>query len=79
MQNAVKHAGAGHVRLVLGSDRSSVWFEVADDGAGFDPSEPVAGSGLINMKDRLGAAGGTLELQSRPGTGCIVRGRVPVA
>jgi|SRR5688572_18708776 signal transduction histidine kinase len=79
MQNAVKHAGAEHVRLELGSDRSSVWFEVADDGAGFDPSEPVAGSGLINMKDRLGAAGGTLELRSRPGAGSLVCGRIPVA
>ena len=78
MQNAVKHAGADHVRLEIGRDRTSVWFEVVDDGVGFDPAALATGSGLINMRDRLGAAGGTLELHTCAGAGCVVCGRVPV-
>ena len=40
-------------------------FEVADDGPGIDPARVAAGAGLTNMRDRVGAIGGTLELAPR--------------
>ena len=47
-------------------------FTVTDDGPGFDP----AGSGLRNMFDRLAALGGSCHVDSRPGRGTTVTGRI---
>jgi signal transduction histidine kinase len=51
---------------------------VADNGAGFDPTSKSQGAGFINMSDRLGAIGGTLQVDSTPGVGTRVRGTVPL-
>jgi signal transduction histidine kinase len=51
-------------------------FTVADDGPGFDPAAVPAGSGLRNMSDRLAALGGSCRVDSRPGRGTTVAGRV---
>ncbi len=51
-------------------------FTVTDDGPGFDPAVPVTGSGLRNMSDRLAALGGSCEVDSRPGRGTTVTGRI---
>ena len=52
-------------------------FSVIDDGVGFDPARRVDGIGLVSMRDRIGAAGGTLDVVSRPGDGTSVHGIVP--
>ena len=44
-------------------------FEVGDDGAGFDAAVAREGHGFVNMRDRLGAVGGTLTVESAPGRG----------
>jgi hypothetical protein len=54
-------------------------FEVEDDGTGFDADRAKNGSGLTNMADRLDALGGTVDIESAPGRGTVLRGRVPVA
>jgi signal transduction histidine kinase len=54
-------------------------FEVADDGAGFDLARHADGEGLLHMRDRIGAVGATLEVESSSGDGTTVSGRVPVA
>jgi signal transduction histidine kinase len=76
MQNAQKYARASHVDVRLALDDGHLAFEVTDDGVGFDGSA-VAGSGLQNMRDRLSALGGEVEISSAPGKGTTVRGRVP--
>jgi signal transduction histidine kinase len=77
IQNAGKHAGAGAtVTVTVGRDASSLWFEVRDDGLGFDPTR-VGGHGFVNMQDRLGAIGGRLSVESTPGQGTTVRGSIP--
>jgi len=78
LQNAAKHSEASRVRVSLGADAGSVWFTVQDDGIGFEPGERRSG-GMVNMQDRLGASGGTLDVESAPGRGATVRGSVPVA
>jgi len=80
LQNAGKHAGEGataDVEVVVEGDE--LRFEVRDDGAGFDLTEGVRGHGFVNMADRLGAIGGTVEVWSAPGEGTRITGRVPVA
>ncbi len=76
MQNAAKHAGDGAaVAVRVGGDESALWFEVTDDGVGFD-SAAATGHGFVNMRDRLGAIGGQLSIDSVPGHGARVSARI---
>jgi signal transduction histidine kinase len=79
LQNAGKHAGDGaRVVVTLRDDGGELCFEVADDGAGFDATSGRRnGHGFVNMADRVGAVGGHLEVDSVPGRGTRVRGRLP--
>ena len=52
--------------------------EVRDDGVGFPPDRARGGSGLTNMRDRVGAVGGRLSIESTPGEGTCVSGSVPL-
>jgi signal transduction histidine kinase len=79
LQNAAKHAGAGasaHVRIR--EEAGALLFEVCDDGVGFEPNQHADGAGLTNMRDRLGAVGGTLRVESGEGRGTQIEGVVPV-
>ena len=78
LQNAAKHAGAGasaHVRVW--EDEGGLLFEVSDDG-GFDARRHLDGAGLTNMRDRLGAIGGSLRVDSND-HGTWILGVVPVS
>jgi signal transduction histidine kinase len=76
LQNVAKYARATDVTVRLRELNGDLMFEVRDDGVGFDPSADHRGTGLQGMADRMEAIGGRLEVQSTPGTGTIVRGRV---
>lgn len=73
LQNIAKHAGASGASIRLWEDGGQFHFEVQDNGHGFDPMKAAATTGLHNMRDRMQALGGTLEVRSRPGEGtCII-------
>jgi signal transduction histidine kinase len=78
LQNVAKYAGAAKatVRLFVGD--GDLGFKVSDDGTGFDPDKTPRGSGLTNMADRLAALGGGLDVESAPGVGTAVHGRLPM-
>ena len=79
MQNAGKHAGDGaRVAVRIAEEDGVLVFEVSDDGSGFGPSTVGESHGFVNMRDRLGAFGGSLDVISAPGRGAVVRGRLPV-
>ena len=81
VQNAAKHSGAETVTVRLGGDGRRWRLVVADDGTGFDQARVRAeggGAGLLNMRDRLDAVGGTVSLGSRFGEGTTVTAVVPV-
>ena len=80
LQNAAKHAGPGasaHVRIW--EEAGGLLFEISDDGEGFESSHDGEGAGLTNMRDRLGAVGGTLRFESATGHGTRINGAVPVS
>ena len=80
LQNAAKHAaGATAAEIRLWEEGAAIHFEVRDDGAGFSPTAGGEGTGLTNMRDRVGAMGGTLALESHPGQGTRAMGAVPIA
>jgi signal transduction histidine kinase len=80
IQNAGKHAGEGaRITITVEADAAEMRFEVADDGAGFVPQgKAITGHGFVNMADRVGSIGGTLEVESAPGSGTRVKGRIPL-
>ena len=80
MQNAGKHAGDGAaVRVAVAEQEGALTFSVVDDGAGFEVAgRGAVGHGFVNMSDRLGAFGGTLDVASVPGGGTTVRGTLPL-
>ena len=80
LQNAGKHAGAQATAVLrVSEDDAAVHWEVADDGAGFDPASSAgAGHGFVNIRDRMGAFGGTMEVVTALGAGTTIRGHVPL-
>lgn len=80
MQNSGKHAGdnASSTIKVWESDSVLHW-EVTDDGPGFTLGGGASeGHGFVNMRDRMGSFGGTIEVVSAPGSGTTVRGQLPL-
>src|SRR5690606_35751871 len=68
LQNASKHGGADPRTVVrLWREDDLVAFEVSDEGPGFVVGTLRPGTGLMGMRDRLEAVGGTLALDSAPG------------
>ncbi|HTZ07811.1 MAG TPA: histidine kinase [Acidimicrobiales bacterium] len=80
LQNAGKHAGEGASAAVrVWVEGGELCFEVRDTGAGFDAKGTLSsGAGFVNMSDRVGAIGGSVSVQSAPGQGTTVAGRIPV-
>ncbi|MDP9075605.1 MAG: histidine kinase, partial [Actinomycetota bacterium] len=81
LQNAAKHAGPDAVATIgVWQEQNRLWFEVADNGAGFDQATGAQhGHGFVNMGDRLGAMNGGLQVESAPGAGTRVSGQIPIA
>jgi signal transduction histidine kinase len=79
VQNVAKHAGDGARATVrIWEEGGALMFEIGDDGAGLDPTRSQRGAGLTNMRDRLGAVGGDLRIESTLGRGTRVVGAIPV-
>ncbi|WP_217369481.1 sensor histidine kinase [Nonomuraea antri] len=80
LANVRKHAGGGAARLSVDYGAASVRLSVRDDGRGFDPAAATAatdGYGLRAMRGRVGALGGTLTVDSAPGSGTQVTVELP--
>ncbi len=76
--NAVKHAHATQIRVSAQRRNGTLVIEVEDDGIG-GAGENGSGSGLRGLVDRVEAHGGTLRIESEPGTGTRVIGELPCA
>jgi signal transduction histidine kinase len=75
LTNVVKHAGATSATVTIGCTGDIVRVEVRDDGVG--GADTSAGSGLIGLRDRAEAAGGTLIIVSPAGRGTVVTASLP--
>jgi PAS domain S-box-containing protein len=76
LTNVVKHAGATSASVTIGCVGEHVKVEVRDDGGG--GVDTSAGSGLIGLRDRAEAAGGTLVVVSPAGRGTTVTASLPL-
>jgi PAS domain S-box-containing protein len=76
LTNVVKHAEATAANVVIKLDEDALRFEITDNGKG--GADPAGGSGILGLRDRAEAAGGTLFVVSPPGKGTVVTAQLPI-
>jgi PAS domain S-box-containing protein len=76
LTNVAKHAEASEARVTVRRDGAVLRCEVADDGRG--GADASGGTGLIGLRDRAEASGGTLSIVSPPGRGTVVAAALPL-
>ncbi|HEU4948238.1 MAG TPA: histidine kinase [Kribbella sp.] len=76
LTNTVKHAAAVHVAVRLDWTADELAVTVTDDGRGGTP-DATGGHGLVGIRERAAACGGTAEAGPRPGGGFEVGARLP--
>ena len=78
LTNISKHAKARQVWVSLGERQGQVEVSVRDDGAGFDPlAQTSSAYGLVGMRFRVEAEGGSLTVDSKRGQGTLIQVRLP--
>ena len=76
LTNAAKHARASVVHVAVRERDDMLNVCVRDDGRG--GADPTRGSGLLGLKDRAEAIGGTLSFESVPGVGTSLYVQLPL-
>jgi len=77
LTNVAKHAHCEVATVAVRQSGDSVVVEVRDDGVG--GADPSVGSGLLGLADRVGALGGTFDVDSPPGRGTTVAAKLAVS
>lgn len=78
LTNISKHAKAQAVWIQMGRADGQVEVSVRDDGVGFDTAvQPPSAYGLVGMRFRVQAQGGSLQVIAAPGHGTLIRVRLP--
>jgi signal transduction histidine kinase len=78
LNNVVKHAGATTVQISVTDEEGTVVVQVSDDGRGFVEYDSSEGFGLLGMRERVALLGGSLEVDSAPGSGTTIRATLPI-
>lgn len=78
LTNAVRHAGAQRISVVLAGSADFLRITVRDDGRGLPDELRPGSNGLRSMRERADTIGGTLEVEHADGGGTIVELRVPL-
>jgi signal transduction histidine kinase len=76
LANTAKHAQASVVRVAVEEQHGTLHLSIRDDGAG--GADPERGSGLVGLRDRVEAIGGTLAVESPVGAGTTLLVDLPV-
>ena len=76
LTNATKHADASRTEVVVEERDSTLRLRVCDDGIG--GAEPKRGSGLIGLRDRIEALGGSIEVRSPVSRGTVIQVSLPI-
>ncbi|ANK62079.1 sensor histidine kinase [Loigolactobacillus backii] len=83
MTNAIKHASANEINLMLVAHDHRISLEIIDDGSGFDVQKHLSFNGhslgLMNMNERVKALNGVFQINSKIGEGTTVKAEFPIA
>ncbi len=80
LTNVARHAGARRVGVTLRQDTQMLSLDVRDDGRGITANElrGISSLGVVSLRERALACGGTLEILGVPGVGTTVSLRLPL-
>ena len=76
LTNTAKHARASRADVAAEQRNGILYLSIRDDGVG--GADPAEGSGLIGLRDRVEALGGTIDVSSPAGEGTLVMVELPV-
>jgi signal transduction histidine kinase len=76
LTNTAKHARASYAHVTVEERDALLHLSIRDDGVG--GADPEGGSGLIGLRDRVQALGGSIEVNSRPGEGTAILVELPL-
>ncbi|MFF8669590.1 sensor histidine kinase [Streptomyces sp. NPDC015242] len=79
LTNVVRHSGSRHARVHLAHDAEVLRLRVDDDGPPTGAEAGGSGNGLVGMRERAAALGGTIEAGPRPDGGFRVRAVLPLS
>ncbi len=79
LRNTIRHSNAGAVYVHLSGSATRIALTIVDNGTGFDVSSAWGkGLGLLSIRERLDALGGTFEISSGSGVGTRIDAEVPL-
>jgi signal transduction histidine kinase len=85
LTNVARHSQATHVAIRIGSEPhgapqpgAAIVAAIEDDGVGMDPGRTGLGLGLVGMRERVEAVGGSLQLQRSRAGGLALRALIPL-
>jgi signal transduction histidine kinase len=84
LTNIAKHAQASRVSVQISRENQTIVLKIADNGIGFAPplelgELAVRGHlGLVGMRERVEAVGGSIKISSQPGQGTTLEAQIPL-
>jgi len=79
LTNISRHAEAGNVQISVSQQPMCVELSVHDDGRGFDPRVAGHGFGLLGIRERVKALGGSCDIESASGGGTTIVAQMPLS
>ena len=78
LTNVTRHAGPACVSVQISYGPAALTVQIDDDGQGTPAQPPASGLGLVGMRERAGALGGSVEAGPRDSGGFRVRAELPL-
>lgn len=78
LSNALRHAEASHVSVMVNRRADHLIVRTIDDGVGFDVDAATGGLGLANLRTRASGLGGYIEITSNGGQGTTIEVSLPL-
>lgn len=81
--NVIKHARTNQATIIIDREAAHIIAKVSDNGIGFDPASKFVpksdsmGFGMFNIRQKIEHIGGSIEFDSKPGSGTLVTVTVP--
>ncbi len=79
MNNIVKHSNAETANIILKRKKDNLEISILDNGKGFNPNGRTAGIGFQNVKSRISALNGQVNINSEEGYGTTINIQIPYA
>ncbi len=78
LANTLKHSRADRLDVELRENDDRLIVRVSDNGEGFDAAA-ARGTGLTNLRDRVAAVGGAIQIETSPSAGTTVIAEFPLS